>query len=374
MKIENFELERSQSLWENRVDYNLTESGVHPYNIKEIMNQAEIDELLSLRIGYGQTNGSIELRETISNLYPSSNKDQILVTNGSAEANFISMWSLLKPEDELVLMLPNYRQSWGLANSFGVKVKPFYLKFEDNWEPDLSELQELISDKTKMISVCNPNNPTGAILEERTMHEIVNLAKEVDAWVYSDEVYSGVRIDGGIEEPTFWGMYDKTIVCNGLAKSYALPGLRMGWLVGPEEFIEEAWGYHDYTTNSTGIISQQIASLVLKPNLRKRILERNKDILKTNLSVLTKWLDQHPEIFEYVPPRAGGMVFIKYDLDINSTELARKLREEKSVLVVAGDCFGMDNYIRLGIGSEKEYFLKGLSLVDEILKELISDS
>lgn len=374
MKIESFELERSQSLWENRVDYNLTESGVHPYNIKEIMNQDEIDELLSLRIGYGQTNGSIELRKTISNLYPSSNIDQILVTNGSAEANFISMWSLLKPEDELVLMLPNYMQIWGIANSFGVKVKPFYLKFEDNWEPDLSELQELISDKTKMIAVCNPNNPTGAILEERDMHEIVNLAKEVDAWVYSDEVYSGVRIDGGIEDPTFWGMYDKTIVCNGLAKSYALPGLRIGWLTGPEEFIEEVWGYHDYTSISTGIISQQIASLVLKPNLRKRILERNRNILKTNLSTLTKWLDQRSEIFEYVPPRAGGMVFIKYDLDINSTELARKLREEKSVLVVAGDCFGMDNYIRLGIGSEEEYFLKGLSLIDEKLHELISDS
>jgi len=374
MKIESFELERSQSLWENRVDYNLTESGVHPYNIKEIMNQDEIDELLSLRIGYGQTNGSIELRETINNLYPSSNIDQILVTNGSAEANFISMWSLLKPEDELVLMLPNYMQIWGIANSFGVKVKPFYLMFEDNWEPDLSELQELISDKTKMIAVCNPNNPTGAILEERDMHEIVNLAKEVDAWVYSDEVYSGVRIDGGIEDPTFWGMYDKTIVCNGLAKSYALPGLRIGWLTGPEEFIEEVWGYHDYTSISTGIISQQIASLVLKPNLRKRILERNRNILKTNLSTLTKWLDQRSEIFEYVPPRAGGMVFIKYDLDINSTELARKLREEKSVLVVAGDCFGMDNYIRLGIGSEEEYFLKGLSLIDEKLYELISDS
>jgi len=187
MKIEIFEMERAQSLWENRVKYNLTESGVHPYTLEEFLRSDEIEKLLSIRLGYGQTNGSEELREAISRLYPGTNLDNVLVTNGSAEANFITIWQNLKPEDELILMLPNYMQIWGLARSFGIKVRPFHLREELKWGPDLEELKSLISPRTKMIAVCNPNNPTGAVLSDSEMKEIARLAEEADAWIYSDE-------------------------------------------------------------------------------------------------------------------------------------------------------------------------------------------
>jgi len=373
MKIEIFEMERAQSLWENRVKYNLTESGVHPYTLEEFLRSDEIEKLLSIRLGYGQTNGSEELRETISRLYPGTDLDNVLVTNGSAEANFITIWQNLEPEDELILMLPNYMQIWGLARSFGIKVRPLHLREELKWGPDLDELKGLISPRTKMIAVCNPNNPTGAVLSDSEMKEIASLAEEANAWIYSDEVYRGAELDGE-ETPTFWGLYDKVIVSCGLSKAYAFPGLRIGWLVGPKKKIEEAWAYHDYTSISSGILSNWIASLVLEPERRKKVLDRNRKILNENLAVLEEWVQKHKPLFELIPPRAGGVAFLRYNMKINSTELADKLLKEKSVFVVAGDFFGMDHYIRIGIGTEKDYFKAGLKLIDETLEEISGNS
>ncbi len=373
MKIEIFEMERAQSLWENRVKYNLTESGIHPYNLEELLESDESEKLLSIRLGYGQTNGSEELRGAISRLYPGTDLDNILVTNGTAEANFITIWQYLDPGDELILMLPNFMQIYGLARSFGVKVIPFHLREELKWGPDLDELKSLVSPRTKMIAVCNPNNPTGAVLGESEMKEIVRLAQEADAWLYSDEVYQGAELDGE-ETPSFWGLYDKVIACCGLSKAYALPGLRMGWLVGPKDKIEQAWSYHDYTSISSGILSNWLASLVLQPERRKKVLDRNRKILNENLAVLEEWVQKHKPLFELIPPRAGGIAFPRYNMKINSTELADKLMKEKSVFIIAGDFFGMDGYIRIGYGTEKDYFKAGLSLIDEALEEISGKS
>lgn len=371
MKIDIFELERRQSVWENRVQYNLTESGVHPYTLSELLTEDEIKELLSIQLGYGQTNGSIELRETISRLYPGTDLDNVLVTNGSSEANFIGTWSLLEPEDELILMLPNYMQIWGIAQSFRITVKPLYLKEHLHWQPEIEELEGLLSPRTKVIAICNPNNPTGAVLKEEAMQEIVNQAKKSDAWIYCDEIYRGSEIEGN-ETLSFWGLYSKTIISCGLSKAYALPGLRIGWLIGPKGIIEKMWSYHDYTSIASGILSNRIATLVLQPARRQKVLDRNRMMIKDNLILLKKWVEKHSDTFQFIPPQAGGIVFLKYNMDINSTEFTTKLREEKSVFIVAGDCFGMDHYIRIGIGSERNYLLAGLALIDEVLDEINS--
>ncbi len=369
MKIEIFELERTQSLYENTVDYNLTESGIHPYTLEELLSEEEIGKLLSLRLGYGWTNGSIELREAISHLYPGADLENVLVTNGTAEANFLSIWCNLGPGDEFLMMVPNYMQMWGIARSFGATVKPFHLREELNWGPDFEELKSLITPRTKMIAVCNPNNPTGAILSENAMKEIVRLAKEADAWIYSDEVYRGAELNGK-ETPSFFGMYDKAIICCGLSKAYALPGLRIGWLAGPKKAIEKLWTYHDYTSISSGFLSNHVAALVLQPEQRMKVLNRNRKMLRENLAALEEWAGKHKEKFSFIPPKAGGIAFVKYSMKINSSELMTKLRKEKSVFIVAGDLFGMDHYIRIGIGSEKDYMMAGLNLFDEVLREV----
>ncbi len=371
MKIETFELERRQSLWENTVEYNLTESGIHPFTISELLDDTQIKQLLDLRLGYGQTNGSIDLRNSISKLYPNASQENVFTTNGSAEANFVSIWSKLSLKDELVLMLPNYMQIWGLARSFGVKVKPFHLKEDLDWQPDIDEIQKLITPKTKMIAVCNPNNPTGSILSQTYIEELIDIANESSAWILSDEVYRGAELDGK-ETASFYGKYDKVIAVGGLSKAYSLPGLRMGWLVAPEDIAEKAWSYHDYTSISPGVLSQQIATWALEPIKRQKILTRNRKMLNENLSVFQNWLDKRKHLFDFIPQKAGAMSFVRYHFNMNSTVLTEKLRKEKSLLIVAGDCFGMDNYLRLGIGSEKEYLLAGLQRLEEGLEEFVN--
>jgi len=142
-------------------------------------------------------------------------------------------------------------------------------------------------------------------------------------------------------------------------------------MTGPKKNIEKGWAYHDYTTIASNIISNYIATLALKPELRQKILNRNRSWLNENLAYLTEWLKTHKDLFTLVPPKAGGMAFIHYNMKINSTDLANKLREEKSVLIVPGDHFGMDHFIRLGIGTEKKCFLSGLDLMEETLKEIL---
>ena len=368
MNIEEFQLERLQSLWENRVQYNLTESGVHPYTLRELLTPQEIDQLLDVRLGYGWTNGDPGLRETISAHYPGSDLEQVLVTSGSAEANFLAMWTLLEPGDEIVVMLPNYMQIPGIARSLGVEVKSFRLREELGWAPDMEELRAQVNARTKVIVVCDPNNPTGAVLSLDQMKEIVEVARQVGAYVYADEVYKGAELDG-LERPSFFGLYDRVIVSAGLSKALAHPGLRIGWLVGPRDFIADAWHRNDYTTITTSAVSEHVANLILQPDRREEILERNREFLNTNLSTLMDWAADKKELLSFVPPKAGGMVFLRYQLAENSSDLARRLRKQKSLLVLPGDVYGMDHYIRIGIGERASYFDAGLALLAQGLAE-----
>lgn len=368
MNIRTFDLERVQSLYENTVDYNLTESGFHPYTLNELLTKEEIATLTDTVLGYGQTNGSIPVRQRISTLYHGVNEDNILVTNGSSEANFIACHTLLSKGDEVVMMVPNYMQIWGIAEEIGCTLKSFPLKAENSWQPDLEELKKQVSPKTQMIALCNPNNPTGYTLSIDEMKAIVEIAKSVDAWVYCDEVYRGAELDGKTIE-SFIGMYDKVMVNGGLSKAYALPGLRMGWLVGPKDKIDNTWAYHDYTSITAGIMSHQIGEIALRPERRKQILERNRSMLNENLKAVKAWLDSYGDLFEYVEPKGGGMLFIKYNFDINSTELADWLRTEKSVFILAGDVYGMDKHFRIGIGERKHYILEGLERIKNALQE-----
>jgi aspartate/methionine/tyrosine aminotransferase len=376
MRIEPFEMERWQSTWEHKVAYNLSESGVHPLSVEELLELPGADgglvpaALLDLRLGYTQGNGAEALRERIALLYPGADLENVLVTHGGAEANFLTTLRLLEPGDEVVMMLPNYMQTHGLVRGWGATVRGWPLRRELEWRPDPDELARLVNPKTRLIIITNPNNPTGRVLGEAFLDAVARAADRVGAWVLSDEIYRGAERDGQ-ETPSMWGRCERLVITSGLSKAYGLPGLRIGWAASPDrEMVHALWTYHDYSTICLSPITETLAIHALEPERRRRILERTRAILNRNLPLLLEWVDAQAGLFDYVPPDAGAILWVKYALEVNSSELAERARADESTLIVPGDQFGMDHYLRLGYGPEPDYLVEGLTRLRRVLERL----
>jgi aspartate/methionine/tyrosine aminotransferase len=226
-----FVMERMMSKWENVVDVNLSESGVHPMTLGELLELGGLDHsaVSDVLINYPQANGTVPLREAIAALYPGASPDNVLVTVGAAEANYLALTTLLRPGDEAVIMLPNYMQVWGIAKNHGIRVRECHLSEKRQWAPDLGELEAAVTPATKLIAVCNPNNPTGRIMTPSEMDGVIAAAERVGAWLLSDEVYRGAERETDEEAPSFYGRYDKVLAQGSMSKAYGLPGLRIRW-------------------------------------------------------------------------------------------------------------------------------------------------
>ena len=371
MQIQAFELERWQSIWENKVELNISESGVLPLTTAELLGGEEmLRKILDVRQGYPQTNGSEELRSRIAQLYCGARAENVLVTCGGSEANFISTWALLEPGDEVAFMMPNYMQIAGLAQAFGATVKPLWLRKELGWSIDLDDLKRVVTPKTRIIAICNPNNPTGAVLDASSREGIVSAAAEVGAWILADEVYRGAEFEGPMT-PSFWGSYERVISTAGLSKAYGLPGLRTGWIVGPTDMIERLWGYHDYTSIAPTVLTDRLASVALEPARRDWVLDRTRKILKENYPVVQHWLDSHADRFWHVRPKAGAIAWAALLGGGDSAHMAEDLRARKNVLVVPGEQLGMGSHLRFGYGGDVDHLRRALARLDEYLSEAI---
>ena len=365
-----FELERMLSKFENIVEYNLSESGAHPLSLRQLLGErAMVEELLDTEFHYPQTNGILELRENIAAIYSGAGPENVLVTVGAAEGNFISVQTLASPGDEVVVMLPNYMQIWGLASNSGMQVRTFNLKEERNWAPDLEELADAVTERTRFIAVCNPNNPTGYILSEAEMDGIVAAASRTGAWILADEVYSGAERLTEVQTPSFWGRYDKVLAVGSLSKAYALPGLRIGWVVAPEDKVDDLWARHEYVTIDATVISNKLAAHALSAEVRPRIIKHVRDYVRRGYPVLEEWLRTQPGLLSVVPPQASAVAFVRYHLDLNSTELVKRLVHEKSVFIIPGDHFGLDHFFRISFGLPHDYLMPALDRIQELLVE-----
>jgi aspartate/methionine/tyrosine aminotransferase len=364
--IDLFRMERYQSQYWHLVDYDLSESGVSPMTVRDLLGPyADAEAFLATALGYPLSEGSYETRSNIASWYAEATADNVTVMNGGSEANLLALWSLLGPGDRLAYMLPNYLQGLGLGHAWADRVDTFRLKLrDDRWSLDLEELEKSVSRKTKVIMVCNPNNPTGAVLSEAEMEAVIEVAARVGAWIVADEIYRGAEVDTDATSPTFWGRYERVVVTSGLSKAFAMPGLRIGWTVAPPEMIAKIWERHDYTTLTPGLLSDRLAAFAMQPDVRENILRRTRGIIRANLPALEAWIDTHP-YFTYVRPEAGAIAYVKYALPGRSTDLVERVREERSVLLVPGDMFGLKKGIRFGFGFDIEHTMKGLARADE---------
>ena len=376
MKFTPFELEYAQSVWEQRVDFNLTESGVHPISLRDLIGDDGVllEALLGTEINYPHVNGIPRLRELVAALYDGACVENTLVTVGAAEANLVTLRTLLEPGDEIATLTPTYKQAWGIARNSGHEVKTFRLDCDRGWQLDVDELARSVTGKTRVIAVVNPNNPTGHIMDQPEMNAVVNAADRAGAWILADEVYRGAEREQEEETPSFFGLYDKVIAIGSMSKAYGLPGLRIGWIVGPADTVEDIWRRHEYTTITAGMLSNHLAAHALSPAVRPRLIARARQYIRNGYPLLQQWMDRQQGLFSYTPPQASAVSFIKYHLDINSTELMLKLIKDAGVFIGAGDSFGMDGHIRIAFGQEREVLEEAFGRIEGVLESLSQGS
>lgn len=371
MPFRNFELEHYQSLYERTVDYNLADSSVQCVRMQELLNDAEADELLRMSLFYPEVNGTALLRQRIAALYPDATPENVLVTVGASQANSLICSTLLKPGDEVVVVSPGYRQVWGMAKNLGCKVKEVVLRPEDGWKFHPEKLEALCSKSAKLVSVVNPNNPTGSVLSDEQMGEIVRICAKHGCWLHADEVYCGTEL-GQSETASFWGQYDKLICVNSLSKAYGLAGLRIGWAVAAPKVIEALWRRHEYALIAASGPSMKLAEIALKHEKRQMLLRRQRKISRKGHAALEEWLRTQKGAFSVVKPQATAIAFIRYHFDVPSFELAEHIRETRSVLVAPGSFLGTEQHLRISVGYPAEKIKAVLERIGEAVCELVA--
>jgi aspartate/methionine/tyrosine aminotransferase len=363
-----FELERLLSTWENQIEYNLSESGVHPLTMRQLLDLAGGDTTAALagladtELNYPQSNGDPELRARIAALYPDATADNVLVTVGAIQANFTSLMTVTGAGDDVAVMQPNYQQFWGLAPNVRRRLSTFSLRRDRGWALDRDELAAAVKPTTKLITVVNPNNPTGRIMPADERAAIVAAAAGAGAYLLADEVYAGAERITDAFTPTFYGEYDKVLAVNSMSKAYGLPGLRLGWVVGPRDVIAAMWAWQDYIT----ICSTKLANEL---DVRARILGRTRTYVRRGFASVERWAAGRTDV-EVMAPDAAAICFVKYRHGIGSTELVLRLIKEKSTFVAPGDLFGMDGYLRISFGLPEDYVGEGLRRLGELLDEV----
>jgi aspartate/methionine/tyrosine aminotransferase len=360
LRIPIFEMERMQSTWENVVEMDLSESGVRPVTLGELAEMGlDLDAIWRTPLGYSQSNGTVPLRERLATQYPGATPDHIEVTNGTSEANYVSALTLLREGDEVAFETPNYMQLWGVPQSLGARVNCFRLRLEDEWEPDWEEFERAVNPRTRLVYLSNPNNPTGTMLSEEAMRRIVARCDEVGAWLLADEVYQGAEISGP-RTRSFWGMSERVVVTSGLSKAYGIPGVRIGWIVGPPDFVSECWAQHDYLTIGPNKISDAVALVAVRPENREKLYARTRSILQENGAIMREWVESFAGFLSFRPPRAGALCLVRYSSATPSRELAERIRINQSVLIVPGAQLGAEGFLRIWIGGEREFLREAL--------------
>ncbi len=372
MKIRDFGVEIWMNLYENNCEHNLAETCVESMTVNQLLDFTGdrdniINNILQMEMSYGDIEGSPKLIKGVQSLYNTIKPEQITITHGAIGANALTMFALIEPGDHVISVLPTYQQHYSIPEAYGADVQILKLKPENNFLPDLEELKSYVNDKTKLICINNPNNPTGALMDEAFLKKIVEIARSVDAYIICDEVYRGLDHEGSGFTTSIADLYEKGISSGSISKTFSLAGLRIGWLVGSEEFIELVNRRRDYTTISCGRIDDYLAGIALEH--KDKIIERNHKIVRDNIKIVDAWVNNEP-LITYVKPKAGTTAFLQYDIDMPSETFCIKLLESKGVMMVPGTALDMEGFLRLGYAYSPSALKTGLEKVSEFLKEI----
>ena len=370
MKIKPFAVEEWMNAWEVGAKYNIAETCVDSISMNELFELTGEDKteflnrLCARRLSYGDIEGLPEFRKGVCGLYKTLNIENIVPTHGASGANHHVFYSLISPGDRVVSIMPTYQQLYSIPESYGADVQILHLSKENNYLPDLEKLRRLVTPETKMICINNPNNPTGALMSEQMLREIVEIARSADAWILCDEVYRHLSQEDGWC-PSIVDLYEKGISVSSMSKVFSLAGLRLGWIATHDmSVVKSCLSHRDYNLVSCGVFDEMLAAAALK--YRDKLLERSRKIVRENLQILDDWVSSEPHV-SYVKPEAGTTALVYYDLDISSYEFCEEMYKKTGAFVTPGDCFEVPHSMRIGYAYGKQDLIDGLKAISEYI-------
>ncbi|KAE8136215.1 hypothetical protein BDV38DRAFT_272262 [Aspergillus pseudotamarii] len=392
VQVKEFAVEQWMDKHEHHAKYNIAETCCASISVKDLQELSEDKSLspldLSTKLTYGAIRGSERLRGTLANLYSVKTptrlpSDNVLITPGAIQANFLLLYSLVGPGDHVICHYPTYQQLYSVPASLGAEVSLWKSKEKDGWKLDLNELKELIRPNTKLIILNNPQNPTGAVIPQATLEEIVEIARSSSIFVHADEVYRPIFHSITPMEPEFPSSllslgYERTIVTGSMSKAYSLAGIRVGWIASRDRsVIETCASTRHYTTISVSQLDDAIASYALDASCIHNLLKRNIQLAKTNLAILEDFIESYRWACEWVKPRAGTTAFVRFSKmgkPVDDVAFCEMLLERTGVMFVPGSqCFGegedFKGYVRIGVVQETHVLEEGL----EVLRSFMED-
>lgn len=353
MKIRDFGVEMWMNAYENDCTHNLAETCVCSLTVEELLalsgrREETLEQLVQTRLTYGDIEGSPRLRGAVAGLYRGIAPEQVTITNGAIGANALTMLTLVEPGDRVISVLPTYQQHYSIPESIGAAVDILQLREENGWLPDPEELRELVKKaggRVRLININNPNNPTGSVMEEPLLRELVEIARSAGAWLLCDEVYRGLCHQGDPYTVSVADLYEKGISTGSMSKVYSLAGLRLGWIAGPRELTQRLNRQRDYHVISVGRLDDLLASVALES--REAISARNLAICREGGRLLEEFVAGQRHI-SYIKPKGGTTALLRYDLPMESAELCRRLQSETGVMLLPGSALDMEGHLRIG--------------------------
>ena len=290
----------------------------------------------------------------------------MIPTHGAAGANHHLFCALVEPGDKVISVLPTYQQLYSIPESLGARVELLPLSPDTGFLPDLARLEELAQGGVKLICLNNPNNPTGALISQEMLEEIVAIARRHGAYILCDEVYRHLTQEEGYC-PSIVDLYEKGISVSSMSKVFSLAGVRLGWIASRDPgVLEHCLIHRDYDLISCGMLDETVAALALKHG--DKLLARNRGIVRENLSILDAWIQREPHV-SYVKPQAGTTALVYYDLDIPSYDFCKEMYHATGAFITPGDCFQQERCVRVGYACDRKTLVNGLEAMSAFLAQ-----
>ncbi len=353
MEIKPFKLERYFAKYEFNTKYLLSSSDCDGYSMDYVLQNADEEEKEmwnSITLGYTDSQGALSLRKAIAKQYQSITPEEVFVLS-PGEANFILMNVALKPGDHVVCMAPMYQSLYQVCMSIGCEISWWKPEDEQSWNFNPSQLKSLIKENTKMIIVNFPHNPTGFLPTRNQLDEIIEIARAKDILIFSDEMYHQLVHEPALQVPSICDLYENSIALWGMAKSFGMAGLRLGWVATKNhQLLQKMMEFKDYLSICTNPMSEILSLIAL--NHKEKFIQPNIEKIIRNKAIFEEFVKNTDGLLQFSAPIAGSTAFVKINAP-NALDYSEMLVKKTGIMLVPSEMFEYGSqHLRIGFGRE----------------------